>query len=575
MKRIQPKKLFQNTGLFLLAVVFSLGLMFAFIEIPQLLDKFLQTHIGTPQSDPAYNSDKIDLFFDVFAIRWIGYICLGLIFLMIIVGFATKKNSFIWVGGIALFLPVFATFAYSMFYLAGLGLLNVIFFPLQEISLSTIDLGKVVLIPYWILMWFFNLFNWHAHQFIVYMFMISGTLIFVLGVFAWIKVRFTDNKVAKHWIYKYSRHPQYLGWIIWSYGLMLFGPSINQMKKSWGWYGTLPWLLSTVVIVGICFLEELKMSEESGEDYDEYRKRTPFLFPVPGILRKIVQFPMLLLIRKRRPENRKEIGLTLTVYAVLLMALSLFWVDLQPAENHNTLSVQPYQKEKEDLLIEEITREQPRRYRSLQPFAELLSMGPETYPAFHELLEHPDPDVRGYAIQAAGAYHVPEAIPDLLNALNDTLPGIVEAAVRSLGSLKAKQAEDKLFSMFNNGSKVVKANVLLEALSNIGCAEIMPYLEENLNDDFWYYRISALKSMMRIDLEKAKPYLYQYLEDEDPNVRREVVYMLLDSLPDDAVPYLGKVTDDEDWDVRFYAKQAIKLINEKKQVSKLKSEPEQ
>lgn len=63
MKHIQPKKLFQNTGLFLLAVVFSLGLMFAFIEIPQLLDNFLQTHVGTPQSDPAYNSDKIDLFF--------------------------------------------------------------------------------------------------------------------------------------------------------------------------------------------------------------------------------------------------------------------------------------------------------------------------------------------------------------------------------------------------------------------------------------------------------------------------------------------------------------------------------
>ena len=564
MKQTELKKLLQNTGLFFLALVFSLGLMFAFIEIPQLIDKFLQTNVGTPQSDPSYNADKIELFYEVFAIRWIGYICLGLIFLMIILGFATKKTSFVWVGGIALFLPVFATFAYSMFYLAGLGLLNVIFFPLQEISLSMIDLGEVVLVPYWILMWFFKLFNWNAHQFLVYAFMISGTLIFVLGVYAWIKVRFANNKVAKHWVYKYSRHPQYLGWIIWSYGLMLFGPTVNNMKKSWGWYGTLPWLLSTLVIIGICFLEEMKMSETAGDNYDEYRKRTPFLFPVPGFLKKIIQFPMVLLIRKNRPETRKEIGLTLTVYTVLLMAFSFFWVDLQPAGNPNTLSARPYHKEKADLLITEITREQSRRTRTMEPFKELLSMGPESYPAFYELMEFPDPDVRGFAIQAAGAYQISGAIPILINTLNDSVAGIVDAALRSLVSLKANQAEDELLGMLNNGSEKVKANVLLDVLSNIGCAEIMPYLEESLDDDFWYYRITALKSMMRIDFEKAKPYLYQHLEDEDSNVRREVVYMLLDSLPADAVPHLEKVTHDEDWDVRFYARQAIKQINMKK-----------
>ena len=563
MKLQVPNKILQNIGLFFLALVFSIGLMFAFIEIPQLIDKFLQSNIGTPQSDPGYNNAKIELFYEVFKFRWIGFICLGLIFLMIILGFVTKKNGFIWVGGIALFLPVFATFAYSMFYLAGLGLLNVIFFPLQEISLSMIDLGKVVLIPYWILLWIAKLFNWNAHQFLIYLFMISGTLIFVLGVYAWIKVRFANNKVAKHLIYKYSRHPQYLGWIIWSYGLMLFGPTVNDMKKSWGWYGTLPWLLSTLVIIGICFLEELKMSETAGDDYNKYRKRTPFLFPAPAFLKKVIQFPMYLLIRKNRPETRKEIGFTLMVYAVLLMAFSLFWLDLQPAGNPNTISARPYQQEKADLLIKDITREQSRRYRSLKPFAELLSMGSETYPALYELMESPDPDVRGYAIQAAGAYKVPEAIPILINALNDSLSGIVEAAVRSLGSLKASEAEDELLGLLNSENKIVKANVLLEALSNIGCAEIMPYLEESLNNDFWYYRASALKSMMRIDLEKAKPYLYQHLEDEDPNVRREVVYMLLDSLPADAVPYLEKVTDDEDWDVRFYARQAIKQINEK------------
>ena len=293
----------QNVGLFLLAVVFSIGLMFAFTELPRLMDQFIQSNVSTPHSDPAYDSMRIELFFDAYDIRYIGYICLGLIVFFIIMGFTTRKTGWAVAGSVGFFLPVFATFAHSMFYLAGLGLLNVIMFPFLDISLSLIDLGKVVLIPYWILMWFFGLFDWYAHNFLQYLFMAAGAFIFVLGVFAWLQTRYNKEKVAKHWIYKYSRHPQYLGWIIWSYGLMLYGPTINQMKKTWGWNGSLPWLLSALVIIGICMLEEIKMREKAGEDYDEYRNRTPFLFPIPTLMKKIIKLPIRLVIRKDRPEK--------------------------------------------------------------------------------------------------------------------------------------------------------------------------------------------------------------------------------------------------------------------------------
>ena len=556
-------KIFQNTVLFLLAVVFSIGLMFAFTELPRLLDQSIQSNIATPHSDPAYDSMRIELFYNAYEIRLIGYICLVLIVFFIIMGFTTRKTGWAIAGGVALFLPVFATFANSMFYLAGLGLFNVILFPFLDISLSLVDLGKVVLIPYWILMWLFGLFNWYSHNFLMYLFMVGGAFIFVLGVFAWLQARYSNQKVAKHWIYKYSRHPQYLGWIIWSYGLMLYGPTLNQMKKSWGWNGTLPWLLSTLVIISICLFEEIKMKESAEEDYEEYRIRTPFLFPIPSLLKRIIKAPIRLVIRKDRPEKRKEVGLVIALYAIIFMGLSMFWVDLAPKENESILAIRPYTQEWVDSLIVEIRKPQPRRYRNIKPYGELLAMGKETYPILMKLMEDPDPEVREFTIQAAYKYKIREAIPSLIRALDDPEFRIVQSAIRGLGELEAKEAVDTLRYFLENPIEGVSQDLLLTTLSKMGCTEIMPYLEKRLEDSVWYHHTAALRSMVRVDFEAAKPHIYMSLEDERPLVRREAVNILLETLPEDAIPYLEKVIHDKNWDVRFYARQAIRLIREK------------
>jgi len=41
-----------------------------------------------------------------------------------------------------------------------------------------------------------------------------GLLIFVLGVLAWFYARFQKKGTADFWLYRLSRHPQYLGWIL-------------------------------------------------------------------------------------------------------------------------------------------------------------------------------------------------------------------------------------------------------------------------------------------------------------------------------------------------------------------------
>ncbi len=554
-------KIIRDTGLFILALVFSIGLMFAFTEIPQLIDQLLQTLIKTPHFDPAQNANRVEIFYNAYAIRLIGYISLGLIVLFIILGFTTRKSGWALLGGIGLFLPVFATFAHSMFYLAGLGLLNVVFFPFMDLSTIIFDLGTVVLIPYWALMEFFGLFNWYAHRFLIYFFMILGAFIFVQGVFAWLQTRYQKSKTAQHWIYKYSRHPQYLGWIIWSYGLMLYGPSLNHMKKSWGWYSTLPWLLSTMIIIGISILEEIKMNKEAGADYKKYQDKTPFLFPIPAFLRKLINAPMRFLIRKSRPERKREVGLTVFIYTLIFIGLSLFWVDFSSEKAYPENEV--YDQAKVDHLMLEIKKPQSRRYRSLQPFDQLLRMGIQTHPILIELIQDPNTDVQDYAIQAASKYKLKQAIPEIMNCLSHPVGGVVESAVMALGNLQAHEAEKDLLAMIENPRAGVKTDQVLLALSKLGCVQIMPYLEERIENGKWYQVSIALASMMKINTELGLPHIYKALEDDRVLVRREAVNLLLEYLPRDAIQPLQNVVNDENWEVGFYAQQAIKLIEDK------------
>lgn len=73
------KKL-RNPLLFLLALIFSLALMFAFTEIPRLIDLLLQSKMGFPGFDQGLtqqNAYKSSLYISALHLRWIGYLSLS------------------------------------------------------------------------------------------------------------------------------------------------------------------------------------------------------------------------------------------------------------------------------------------------------------------------------------------------------------------------------------------------------------------------------------------------------------------------------------------------------------------
>ncbi|MHC4236285.1 MAG: methyltransferase family protein, partial [Planctomycetota bacterium] len=308
-----PRRL-HTAFLVLLAAVFTIGLTFATVELPYLIDEVLQNNITTPGLDSHADEMsrlKTELFISHFHLRLIGYACFALLVLAIIVGFATRKTGLAAIGAVGFMLPVFAQFAGVMFFLAGLGLLNVVWLPVLDISFELQRLGLIIRAPYDLLMWLFRQVGISGYWPIVYFFLGSGLLLFFFGTFAWLSARARKQDVADFWVYRISRHPQYLGWILWSYGVYLLLLRGVYPKRSWGIDASLPWLVSTLVIIGVAMLEELNMRKRFGDAYETYRRSAPFLFPLPGFVEKVFALPTRLLFKKSQPDRRREVAVVI------------------------------------------------------------------------------------------------------------------------------------------------------------------------------------------------------------------------------------------------------------------------
>ena len=324
------KKWISGMLLLLLAVIFSIGLAFASVELPGLLNEALYGKVPALAGDSHADEGTVmrtELFLSHYHLRLIGYICFGLMVALIAVGFITGKKGFASAGALLVFLPVFAQFATVMFFLAGLGVLNVIWMPALDISFSSGRLGDIVYLPYNLLRSLFFKIGVDIHYPLVYLLIGTGLLLFILGTFTWFISSQRKKDMADFWLYRISRHPQYLGWIIWSYGMLLALMRVQYPKRAWGIAASFPWLLSAMVIIGVALLEERKMKKKLGEQYEEYSRKTPFLFPLPKFIAGFFSIPSRLLFKKKLPEKKGEIVVILCVFTILLVGLSHVYVN--------------------------------------------------------------------------------------------------------------------------------------------------------------------------------------------------------------------------------------------------------
>lgn len=309
-----------------LAILVAIALTWASIELPRLANAFLHDAFEFPGFDSGREPEAAESFIRSNHIRLIGYTSLALVVLLILVGFVAGRGGMASVGAVALFLPVFGHFAMSMFFLAGLGILRVIWLPLLDISYDVLRLGDISYVPYMVAVYPPALLGADIRTSFSYVAMGCGILVFILGTFAWFQARLQRMGVADFWAYRFCRHPQYLGWILWSYGFMIYvtlHSTLYRFKIAYGVPNSLPWLLSTLVIVGVALAEEIRMRRERGEEYRAYCRRTPFLFPLPRVVRTVVAAPMRLVLGRDRPESGPQVVAAVGLYAALCIALSV------------------------------------------------------------------------------------------------------------------------------------------------------------------------------------------------------------------------------------------------------------
>lgn len=313
-------KVLTSVVLTLLAIVFTVTLTFATIEAPRVLARIIHQNSDVPDIHPVIEPELVDEFMRANHVRLIGYSCLAVVILLIVVGFATEKKDLSSAGAIVFFLPTFGYFAGYMFFLAGLGLLRALWLPFWG---NLLKLGDITLLPYMILVYLFAIIGVDVRKTIACLAIGLGLLTFLLGTLAWFYAKFQRKSTVDFWLYRFSRHPQYLGWIVWSYGLMLLAIQAPIPFGGENPGASLPWMISSLVIVCVALGEEIKMGRERGGEYAAYRASAPFMFPLPKFISEVITAPIRLLLKKDRPENRKELLVTFVVYLAILVLLSL------------------------------------------------------------------------------------------------------------------------------------------------------------------------------------------------------------------------------------------------------------
>ena len=302
-----------------LSALFTVALIYATVEAPRVVNNLL-LHIF-----PDYHLEQTGEIRQITeALKPLGYISFAVILILIVAGFIVQKaRKLATIGAVFMYLPTFGYFAFTMFFLAGIGIIRILWFPLLEGAPSFLRLGEIIYLLSFILSLPFAFLGINIGVPLSFILMGVGIFVFFLSVLTWLYGRFKKLEMIDFCIYRYSRHPQYLGFLTWSYGLLLLTSSLEAPRGGYVPPPTLPWLISALTIIGIALHEENIMIKKHGEKYARYLNRTPFLIPIPKKLSTLITAPVRLLLKKNRPENGREIALTMTVYGTILVLLSI------------------------------------------------------------------------------------------------------------------------------------------------------------------------------------------------------------------------------------------------------------
>lgn len=606
------KSTWQSVLILLLASIFTIGLMFASIELPKVLDRFLGERVGTLDVATGQNdlSDvKTELFLSHYHIRLIGYICLGLVLVFIVLGFVLEKRGLASAGAILLFLPVFGHFAATMFFLGGLAFLRFLWLPFLDISFDIMRLGDIIVLPYKWLLDLASLVGLNIYGILPFVITGLGAFIFLVGVLTWMSGRFQKKNVADFWIYRLSRHPQYLGWIMWSYGI-LFLPGAN-IRNYISIANTLPWLLTTMIIIAIALLEERLMRQKYGEEYEAYQRRVSFPFPLPRFVRSLFLWPIKLVFKQNYPQRKREIVTLVAFSSLVLIVASAFYSGLVgwpgQTDSHRkisrcihtirTTSHRGEIREAANWLADEggagvdsliAVLNHPNLYVRWYCADALGHVKSEkVIQPLVSLLNDPDANVRRTATGSLGETGCTAAVPILITAFQDSTLGVESTAAYALGKLQANEAlpllinglrsengaiiraclwalgemahHDALQPLLDYCNQNENCEFLLagDALVKLGSEHAVDIYTAGLESDKWWVQCGCARALGETGSPEGIAPLNQAYQRGNERLRRAAIFALSHYPLEQVKTVLTDALADDDWEVRLYAKASL------------------
>ena len=545
--------------LFLLAVIFSIGLIFASIEFPSIADKWMQNTFHFPgfdQESSTFHISKSELYFKHFHLRQIGYISLVILLALIITGLITNKLKLSVLGAIALFIPIFGHFTVTMFFLAGLGFLRFLWIPFTEISPVFMHLGDILILPY---QWLISIGNWlgvDLHLAVPVFFISAGILIFVFGVFAWFNTKFNSGKVVRSKIYKISRHPQYLGWVIWSYGVYFL--PVDAQKRSWSYPDSMPLLLTIMIIILISFLEEFRMGKKYGDDYQSFKAKTAFMLPMPEWLKKFLKHPLRIFYGNDKFDSRGKAVLITLYYTVLLMLGSYLYLGFTQPAYANKLYIHKHQKKIDEYILT-LDESDNRRQKDIAAM-NLANYGNLAIDPLMNLMVNSDPITNTFVARTLGEIGNDRSCSSIYDAFQKSKIEMSYEMIMAIGKLKCSSFEDIMLQEISNPESKVKSHAAWY-LGQIKSGNSVELLINNYSRQGKFTRMSYLEALGNIGDNKAIPLLINQLQSEDIQIVEASIIALSKLKAVEAIdPLKTFPLRFTNWEIRIYADEAIKQI---------------
>jgi protein-S-isoprenylcysteine O-methyltransferase Ste14 len=310
-----------SIGIYLTALLATLFFTYVTLQIPG----FLSSINDGVFYDICRHFKRVGLRLDSVVI--LGDVILILVLAMAIMGIIWRRYYASFPSAVVYFAPTLFVFVVGMSTLfTGL---EILYFPItyvfREYEIFSRNLwkffyvGQVFLAPYWVAITAFASEGGRIWANIkqvrdVYgsTFIVVGLLVLFLGVAAWLNTKYQGRRLVDSGIYRLTRHPQYLGYILWSYGMLVLS-TYNQAPWRQPVEMTLNWFVSSLILVGLALAEEINLRIDDGLNYGDYAERASFMFPLPRLVRKVFLTPFRIIWGSDHPENLRAVFKTLVL----------------------------------------------------------------------------------------------------------------------------------------------------------------------------------------------------------------------------------------------------------------------